>query len=264
MSLLPARARLRTGTRVSERDAGLLQVGLHQDCRLVLPDDADVRRLLLLLGHGVDPRSMPPGHQSLCRRLSEVGLLEPVDEPEVRGRLRAAARIRVDAPEPLRAAAARMLAVAGLPESPPRSRETTRLVVVSGAEPPRARLDRAMQEDLPHLLVVAVAGRVRVGPCVVPGLTACQRCVDEHLTDRDPRHPLVVEQHLEPDPEDVVPPADLQLALAWAVRDLVALVEGGRPTTWSATVDLRPEGPVTHPWRRHPRCGCAWGDALAG
>ncbi len=63
----------------------------------------------------------------------------------------------------------------------------------SRAAPSRAArpIDRLVQADRPHLLVTAVAGRVRVGPCVVPGLTACLRCVDAHLADRDPRHPLV-------------------------------------------------------------------------
>lgn len=264
MPLPRPRARLRPGTRVSDRGPGLLQVGLHQDQRLALPDDGDVRRLLALLGHGADPDRLPPADRSVCHRLAEAGLLVAADEPAVLARLREAARVGIDAPEQVRAPVARMLAAVGLPEAGPASEETVRLVVVTGAEPPRTRLDPSMRADLPHLLVTAVAGRVRVGPCVVPGLTACLRCVDEHLTDRDPRHPLVLEQHLDPDPDDVVAEADLQLALAWAVRDLVALVEGDEPATWSTTVELRTGAPVTRRWHRHPRCGCAWGDALAG
>ena len=54
----------------------------------------------------------------------------------------------------------------------------------------------------------------------------------------------------------------LLLALAWAARDLGRWVEGDRPTTWSASVELG-EVPRVQSWRRHPRCGCAWGDALA-
>lgn len=258
------RTRLRPGIRVCERGPGLLQVGAHADQRVVLPDRADVRRLLGLLGHGLDLDRLPAAQQQLAHRLEQAGLLVPADEAALRARLRDAARVRVDALEPDRAAVGRLLATAGLAEAGPRASGTVGLVVATGAEPRRERLDRAMQRDQPHLLVAAVAGRVRLGPFVVPGLTACVRCVDEHLTDRDPRHPLVVEQHLEPDPGDVVPAAELQLALAWAVRDLVALVEGDQPSTWSATVEVRAEGPLTRSWRRHPRCGCAWGDALAG
>lgn len=138
------------------------------------------------------------------------------------------------------------------------------LHVSVGAEPRREDLDEAMRAQRAHLLMTFLGGRVRLGPFVAPGLTACSRCVDEHLTDRDPRHPLVVQQHQQADPRDAPSPQDLHLTLAWAVRDLVTWVEGGRPSTWSATVDLRPDGPRVDRWRRHPRCGCAWGDVLAG
>ena len=60
-------------------------------------------------------------------------------------------------------------------------------------------------------------------------------------------------------------PLLMQLALAWAVRDLVTYVEGGLPSTWSATVDVRADLTlVRREWTRHPRCGCSWGDALVG
>lgn len=264
MPLSRPRIALSPGTRVSRRGGGLLHLGIHEDRRLVLPDDPAVRRLLALLEHGVDPVRLPPQLAAPYARIEDAGLLVPVDAAAVRDRHRRAARIGVAAPDPTRASLRRLLAAAGLVEATPRGRETVRLLVSTGAEPRRERLDEAMRADRPHLVVTEVAGRIRLGPCVVPGLTACLRCVDEHLTDRDPRHPLVVEQHLRPDPADRAPAPDRQLGLAWAVRDLVALVDGDRPTTWSATVELRGEGPVSRRWARHPRCGCAWGDALAG
>jgi hypothetical protein len=241
------RYRLRTGIRVSQRDPGSLQVGLHEDQCLVLADDTATRHVLDLLSHGLDP-----------------GLLAAVDEHTARTRVRAAARVRLAAPDPERGALSRLLAANGLVEAAPRGRETVRLLVSIGAEPRRERLDDSMRSDRPHLLLTEVAGRIRLGPCVVPGLTSCVRCVDEHLTDRDPRHPLVLEQHVEPSPADRAPEAERQLALAWAVRDLVALIDGDRPWTWSATVEIREDGPIRRAWQRHPRCGCAWGDQLAG
>lgn len=259
-----ARHRLRPGCRTSRRAPGLLQVGLDDDRRLLLPDSAAAQRLLRLLAHGVDPARLRPQELVLFQRLLAAGVLVPVDDGEARSRMRAGARVAVMAPQPVHAAVRRMLAVAGLPEARSGTPPTARLLVTVGAEPRREVVDDSMQEDRPHLLVTEVAGRVRVGPCVVPGLTACLRCVDEHRTDRDPRHPLLVEQHLQPDPGDRAAEADRQLALAWAVRDLVALVEGDRPTSWSATIELRADGPVTRTWSRHPRCGCAWGDAVAG
>lgn len=257
------RTRLRPGVRVTERAAGQLQVGSHDQSRVALPDTTPVRRLLALLGHGVSAGTLAPPERSVVERLQAADLLVPVDDATVRARLRSAARIGIHADDPVRAMLSRMVVAAGLTVAPGPGRESVRLVVVSGAEPQRERLDACMRDDLAHLVVTEVSGRVRLGPCVVPGLTACLRCVDEHLTDGDPRHPLVVAQHHDPDPADRVPEADRQLALAWAVRDTVALVEGDRPWTWSTTVELQHAGPVARRWSRHPRCGCAWGEMVS-
>lgn len=256
--------RLRAGVRVCTRSSGSLQVGAHPDHRLVVADTPAARHVLGLLRHGADPERLQPDERVLVDRLDRAGLLLPSDDEVVRSRLRQAARVLVDAPEPVRSQAVRMLAVAGLEPARSERAATVRLLVAVGAEASRERVDRMVQHDQPHLLVTALAGRVQVGPCVVPGLTACLRCVDEHLTDRDPRHPLVVEQHRSPDLHDIPAAAQLQLALAWAVADLVALVEGDRPATWSAGVELRPDGPLAVRWDRHPRCGCAWADLLTG
>jgi len=255
--------RLRPGVRVSRRGDDQLQVGLHADDRLVVPDSPDVRRLLRDLGHGVRTTVVPPALATVLDGLLRRGLVVPPGQPEQRRRARATARVGVLAGESDRAAAVRALAAAGLQVAGRRGRPAVVLLVTTGAEPRRDTLDRWMREDRPHLLVTSLGGRTRLGPLVVPGRTACQRCVDEHHTDLDPRHPLVLEQHHDPDPRDAVPPADLQLALAWAARDLGRWVDGDRPATWSATVELG-EVPRVQPWRRHPRCGCAWGDALAG
>ena len=256
------RVRLGPGLRVSDRSDDVLQVGLHPGHRLVLPDDHDTRALLDRLRHGVDPDRLPPPQRCRLRLLDAAGLLVPAVPAPVRSS-RSGAAVEVDAPEGDRAVVARLLAAVGLTGT--RSDGAAPVLVLRiGCEPRRSELDVLAQTDRTHLLVTALAGRVRVGPTVVPGVTACQRCLDEHDTDVDPRHPLVVQQHLDPDLTDRPDPVDLQLALAWAVRDLVALVEGRRPTTWSATLDLTDEGPVLRPWHRHPRCGCAWDEALSG
>ena len=103
-----------------------------------------------------------------------------------------------------------------------------------------ARLDDWMRSGTPHLVVREGPGGPLLGPYVVPGATACLRCVDAHLGEHDPRRALVVEQvattpPLRPSEPD---PALRALALAWAVRDLAAGAEGGVPATWSATVAL--------------------------
>ena len=266
---MPARAssprvRLRPGLRVARRGDGHLQVGLHPGERVVVADREPVRRLLRALAQGVDAAASGPADQALVTRLADRGLLRPVDEVVWRRRLRQAVRVGVVAAEPARSAAAGALAAAGLQIAEPRTTPVVVLHLTTGAEPRREELDKWMRQDRPHLPLTMLAGHTRLGPLVVPGLTACLRCVDEHLTDQDPRHPLVLAQHHDPDPADAPAPEDLQLALAWATRDLITWVEGGRPTTWSSTLDLGPEGPVARTWSRHPRCGCAWGDVLAG
>ncbi|HET8969568.1 MAG TPA: hypothetical protein VFN19_00800 [Candidatus Nanopelagicales bacterium] len=258
------RVRLRPGVRVSDRTDTTLQVGLHPGRSLVLPDAPDVRAALTLLGHGVEPRRLDPGQRDLLRRLTRVGLVDDPDHDVARSRATGRAGVEVAAPDGVRTSLLRMLAEVGVREGSRDASSTVVVLVTIGAEPRRDTVDELVRADRPHLLLTSVAGRLRVGPFVVPGLTACLRCLDDHATDRDPRHPLVVEQHLEPDPLDRPDPADLQLALAWAARDVTSLIGGDRPVTWSATVDVEPGGPVTQRWRRHPRCGCAWGDALAG
>lgn len=257
------RLRLRPGIRVSDRSDSTLQVGLHPGNHVVLPDTGDVRALLSVLAHGIDADRLPVDQRDPLNRLRDAALLVDPDDALLRSRVRDRTQVQVYADPSFSAHLVRQLGEVGLRDSGGRCGAVA-LIVTTGAEPRRDSIDRLVQSDTPHLLVTAVAGRVRVGPCVVPGLSACLRCVDEHLTDRDPRHPLLVEQHLVADPEDRPPPADLGVGLAWAVRDLVALIEGDRPTTWSATVDLESGPPAIQSWRRHPRCGCAWGDALAG
>ena len=256
--------RLRPGIRVSRRGDGQLQVGLHPGHRAVLPDSDDVRGLLRDLGHGVRTAVVPPGLAGVLDTLRARGLVDSADRTRTRTRLLDGAQVGVVATDPVRATAVRMLAAAGLQVAGRRGTPAAVLHVTTGAEPRRADLDHWMREDRPHLTLTALSGQTRLGPFVVPGVTACLRCVDEHLTDRDPRHPLVLEQHHAPDPRDPVAAEDLQLALAWAVRDLTRWLEGSPPVTWSATVEMGGQGPTVRDWCRHPRCGCAWGDVLAG
>lgn len=257
------RLRLRRGIRVSERSDRTLQVGLHPGRRLVLPDDPAVRGALTLLRHGVEPGRLGTDQRDLLHRLDRAGLVADPDDDVARARASEQALVDVRATGTVRTELVRLLGEAGVRVASG-SAGTVAIVVTIGAEPRRETVDELVRADQPHLVLTSAAGRLRVGPFVVPGLTACLRCLDEHVTDRDPRHPLVVQQHLAPDPTDLPAQPDLHLALAWAARDVVCLISGDRPTTWSATVDIEPGGPVTQPWRRHPRCGCAWGDVLAG
>lgn len=151
-------------------------------------------------------------------------------------------------------------------EEGPAPADTLGLLVAVG-EPPREVLDPWMRRGTEHLLVRLTEGTAVVGPFVLPGRTACLRCVDGHHTDADPAWPLLVTQYASAvvrGREDAVPePVDAvlaSLASAWAARELVTRAEGRRPPTTSTTIHLDPHLTAleTRCWPRHPACGCGW------
>lgn len=283
----PRLPRLRPGLRVVRRDDDRRQVGLLPAERVILPAHPDAAAFAAALAEGRRPDLASPGPRRWARLLVERGLVVEADEvavamsgdvpraavaaayavhgPQARPRVEARrqARIGLLADEPWADECRRLLAATGLTEARGREPVTALLAVAASGELPRDRPDPWLRAGLPHLLVTNVAARVTVGPFVAPGLTACLRCVDAHGSDRDPGHGVVLEQH-GPAAGEPADPVLLRLALAWAVRDLVAYVEGDLPSTWSSSVlvDARLETERTS-WTRHPRCGCAWGEGLA-
>ncbi len=288
---------LRPGVHVVRRDDRHLQVGLEPPQAVVLPDDAPTRRLLEQLRAGEPPVPGPvpglvPGSEQarVLATLDARGLLVPVatrdrvlraaaDRHAAAGVLagwgpaagerlanRAATRVAVTAPVDLRSDAVRLLRSSGLAVAAPADRSDMALVV-SDVVLPRAELDALVRAGRPHLVVGPHRHGLEVGPLVVPGTTACLRCVDAHRAERDPRRSVVLEQYAEatraagPVPRD---PALLAAAVGLAVRDVVCWADGEVPLSWSASLVLRPAlAPEHHEWRRHPHCGCAW-DELAG
>jgi bacteriocin biosynthesis cyclodehydratase domain-containing protein len=119
---------------------------------------------------------------------------------------------------------------------------------------------------VPHLVVRLVDGGALLGPFVVPGETACLRCIDAHESVRDPDHVAVTTRYAQASGSprgDGVPdldPALASIALAWAVRDVTAHLDGHEPSTWSRTLHLRPDPTrrEEQAWPRHPHCGCSW------
>lgn len=274
---LPERPTLRPGLHVVRRDPGTLQIGVDPPARVVAPDTDGVRRLLADLGSARPPQDPSPEAVACLLDLLAADLVVTADQRDVlaaqfgrraedRRRARGDASAAVRGPEPIASRAADLLADAGL--SAPRDPEPpSTWLVLSQGEPVRETLDDLVRQGAPHLLVTARAGRVEVGPFVVPGHTACLRCVDAHRAEPDPRRHLVVEQTARlvaegaPEPQD-----DLlwTLATAWAVRDVLRFVEGDRPSTWSTTHEVGPtQAPQGREWERHPHCGCVW-DQLPG
>lgn len=247
---------LRPGLHAVRRDDDHLQVGVDPPWRLVAPDEPDVRRLLADLTAGRPARpETPAGHRTLRSLLAADMLVDPGARAAA-ARIRAAAAVSVEATGPAAVDAVRLLRAAGCPVTPPREAAVA-LVLVDG-EPPRGIVDEHVRESRAHLLVAATARGFTLGPFVVPGATACLRCVDAHLAMHDPRRAVVVEQ-LAGLGSGTPDPVLNALVTAWAVRDVVAYVDGAQPSTWSATVDLGPDlEPRRRAWTRHPHCGCSW------
>ncbi len=265
------------------RDHDHLQVGVDPPRRVLLPHLPEVRRLLDDLTHRRTPRPASPTAVGALALLADHDLL--VDRAQLAADLAGAAsrpavaaayarhgddaarrlrarrdfRVAVDGPAGVRAEAGRLLRESGCRPVGDSTPHDARLVLLDAAPTP-AGVDRWLRAGLPHLVVAGgPAGGVRVGPLVVPGITACLRCVEAHLAHDDPRRTLIATQAVARAGLVPLDPALWAMATAWAVRDLVAYADGDRPATWSASLDLTPGGlPEQRPWSRHPHCGCAW------
>lgn len=280
---LPRNLRWRPGVHVVRRDAEHLQIGIDPPRRAIVRDtpavrtalrrlsasgeaDHDSRSALLslheagLLLNGGQPGSATPGAPA-ARLVAEAQFGEDAAR---RLEARAAARVGVLAERGTRSRATALLRAAGVGLAE-RDDVPSAWLVVTDDEPLRGDLDPLVREGAPHLLVICGAA-ARIGPFVVPGQTACLRCVDAHLTEWDPRRPLVVEQTARAARASGGGPVDPTLetlALAWAARDLARHAEGDRPATWSAMVTIDHTGiAVRRAWERHPHCGCAWDEVL--
>ncbi|WP_148613954.1 hypothetical protein [Nocardioides rubriscoriae] len=251
--------RLAPGVHVVPRDDDHVQVGLDPPARVVVRRRADLLAVLDDLVRGRQPRVDGPDAAALLDSLDAAGLLAaPPPAATPTGTVAVVDRgLGLDA-------LTRLLVRSGV--RPARAGHPPDLYVVGSAGPvPRASLDGWVREGAPHLVLAGTGapGSLRLGPLVEPGLTACVRCVDAAEAARDPRRTLVVEQ-LAALPARTPDPALLALAVAWAAREAATYVGGGRPLTWSTTVDLagpdRPDSaaPVVRTWQRHPYCGCAW------
>lgn len=245
-----ARPVLRPGLHVVRRDDGHLQIGLDDPDRLVLPDRPGLLEAL---------RALPeiphePALLHVVGSLADGGWV--VDDHMRTPVARPPLTLDVDAPladTVLRVCRAAAVTVADSP--------ALRLVATVG-EPEREVSDDLMRRDLPHLWLAAFPRSVRLGPLVEPGRSACLRCVDAHLGERDPRRATVLHQLGErPAGRDAAYDAVLALAGAGlALRDVTRHLDGEPPALVSTTLTIGNDLEVTRRvWLRHPHCGCAWG-----
>ncbi len=242
----PLSPALRPGLHVVRRDDHHLQVGVDPPWRVVVPDRPGVRRLLGALASGRAALPETDTEHRALLALAEAGMLS---EPPRRPRH----TVAVHAPGDAGDEAVRVLRSAGCEVG-----AGPVALVLSPGELVRADADTQLRDGRPHLLMAGGVHGWTLGPFVVPGASACLRCVDAHRGEQDPRRALVVEQlaGLPAAPDD---PALASLAVAWAVRDLLTHLDGGQPSTWSATIEISPDlRPHRQVWSRHPHCGCSW------
>jgi hypothetical protein len=260
---------LRPGRPVLQYDDDHVQVGLEPPLCLVLPDTDTVREALGALQEGVD--ALPPEQRWVAEALHRADLLvSRLDEPalaaafgddaaDIRVR-RSAATVGVQGPAELRWELGSLLAGAGITMV----LGSADLTVQVDTRPARRHaLDAFARTGASYLVVSGAPTHWTVGPLVVPGEAACQRCVDAHLALEHPGMAQLSDQAAQlpraPQPDQVLQ----TLALALAAQQVVGFVDGARPEAWSATIRLRPhDAAQTRVWTPHPHCGCTW-DRLA-
>ncbi|MFC7623662.1 hypothetical protein [Microlunatus sp. GCM10028923] len=140
-------------------------------------------------------------------------------------------------------------------------------VVATGtAEPDRVLTAWLVRTDQPHLIVRTAGELSVVGPFVLPGRSACLRCLDLTRAGADPGWPELLAQLCRR------PTAAPELAAGWAVgvallqvhtalRYVAGTPDAEPPETLGATLELDGTNlaPRLRSWRGHPGCGCGWG-----
>jgi bacteriocin biosynthesis cyclodehydratase domain-containing protein len=254
---------LAPGLRVVTRGHDHLQIGLYDGRRVLLPRTPTVESAISAL---LERRPVAPDDATaaVLERLRQGGCLTDQDEIDRRDQRRRAGRVSVLGGLPgveahdLLARTGVIIAAVG---------DADVVLVLSTGEVSRDRLDPLLRGGTSHLVVRLVDGAALIGPFVVPGLTACLRCIDAHLSIADPDHVAVTSRYVRAPSQaradglpDLTDPVLALVAAAWAVRDVVAHLEGRRPSTWSRTLRLDPDPSLREErdWSRHPECGCCW------
>jgi len=120
---------------------------------------------------------------------------------------------------------------------------------------------RLISPGVPHLLAEVRGSVGVVGPLVLPGRSACLRCLDLTRTDLDPQWPSVAAQLASPSRTREACDGPLAVMVAaQAAQQVLSLVDGTTdPASVGGTLELAlPDWR----WRRrtwpiHPACGCA-------
>lgn len=242
---------LAAAARIVERDDGCLQIGIRPEASIRVVDSPTARQTLEEIAHG--ERCGDEG-VALLTALEEAGLFTSPHQPGP-FHVRVIGTLDGDLDEALRWSGLSIRARARL------------ALVLSVGEFDRTLLDPLIRTDVPHLIIRVLDGVLVIGPFVVPGETACLRCIDAHHADEDPGYPVALERYVTATTQpredgclDIPDASSTALALAWAARDLRTFVTDRTPSTWSSTVVIGDTdaqiAAVT--WQPHPQCGCRW------
>jgi bacteriocin biosynthesis cyclodehydratase domain-containing protein len=124
------------------------------------------------------------------------------------------------------------------------------------------------QFPVPHLAAGVCQTTGVIGPLVVPGRTACLRCLDLARSDRDPDWTSLRRQ-LRSGDRSVVPSPACDAVLATLVAGHAALeilnfLDRGEASTMDGALHLRlPDGLLRRrSWAQHPACSCGWATAV--
>jgi hypothetical protein len=119
-----------------------------------------------------------------------------------------------------------------------------------------------VREHVPHLAASASEAIGVVGPLVVPGQSACLRCLDLARSDRDPAWPLILAQLAGGEPHPAACDAALATAVAaQAASQALAFVDRATPASAAVNGTLELVLPDWQ-WRRrtwlpHYKCSCS-------
>lgn len=139
--------------------------------------------------------------------------------------------------------------------------EASLVVGAWDGEPSRDLADEQMRRGVPFLPTGLRELVGFVGPFVVPGRTACLRCVDLSRAEFDPCWPTLVESlRVTPVRAPSCPPSLAAVTAGYAAAEAALWASGARPVSWDAVVEI-PHGlgeVQTVAFPPHPRCGCGW------
>jgi len=149
---------------------------------------------------------------------------------------------------------------AASPRVAPASAARPDLVVLTARHVPELQAE-LMRDQVPHLVVSASEAIGIVGPLVMPGRTACLRCLDLFRTDHDPAWPLILAQLAGRPPGPLSCDAPLAAAVAaQATSQALAFIDTSPSAVavTNGTLELVLPG---WQWRRrtwppHPECSC--------